>query len=67
MTYDRRKSDHVVFDERHRPTTPGTSIGISQLTHTRRFCESCGEYRPKNSSPFVKGWRCTDCKSKEKA
>ena len=67
MTYDRRKSDRDRFDERHRPTTPGTSVCVSQRSHTQRYCEGCGEYKPSNELPHVKGWRCHDCKTKEKA
>jgi TPP-dependent indolepyruvate ferredoxin oxidoreductase alpha subunit len=72
MTYDRRKADYPPHDrenesesQRRKTTTPGTSICVSQLAHARRFCEGCREYKAKNASLFVKGWRCTDCQLKE--
>ena len=66
MTYGPRKSDREQFDERHRPKTPGTSVCVSQRSHADRYCEGCGEYKPVNTMPHVKGWRCDDCKSKGK-
>jgi len=67
MTYAPRKEDRERFENRHRATVPGTSICVSSHTHDRRYCECCGQYKPTNSAPHIKGWRCTDCKTKEKS
>ena len=57
--------DRYPFDERYKPTGAGTSICVSQQSHTKRYCEGCQQYKPKTASSLHKGWRCVDCKRKE--
>ena len=63
MNYAKRKVDHPPYGQ-YKPVGTGTSICLSNLAQTRRYCEGCHTYKPKTTAPAVKGWRCHDCKTK---
>jgi len=43
----------------------GEATGVSIKFNTR-FCETCKQRKPSDKTKAFKGWKCADCKAKEK-
>lgn len=50
-----------------RDTAPGLGVFLPYSNYrTTRFCETCGQLKPKGTRKAVKGWKCDDCLKKER-
>ena len=43
----------------------GEATGVF-IKFNSRFCETCKQRKPSDKTKAFKGWKCADCKTKEK-
>lgn len=53
--------DMDTWSQRNKQLSRNLLDSVGKQRSDYRYCVHCGNYKPKNKAPHVKGWKCTDC------